>query len=416
MGIVKCVVKYLKSQFWFGGDLKLIYMINFYKIGVQFEIALKGRKLLIDERELGEGRLEIYLEKAMCGLRNNMSAILNCRYLSVFEDFCILYHEIADPQMNLSSGHHKKSPTYSFSGGRLSLVALLFLVFLRGKKQRQMLQLRSGSLPEAVALVWLSEGACLSSFVFPSPFPLPWPGKAVYLIPSQCLSLLPCCSLEKEWAHHRNLLLFVPSLWLTFFPPFILTTIPDTLSSNNHSPQPPLVMIPVFTAKDHSRCCCFPFSRSGHFSWRRLPGSSFEGTRMQNRAQLLWPRLTSSSLPSTCTTLVGGCCGLQHGLEDFQPPISASHGGRFLTLLKSHLKNNLMLIHFTFLQKFIVPVRCELRWSRNWGIWDLFMLRLLCRWCDWRSLDSDLPDYFFLKVVKDVYFCYVLVWVCVVLF
>lgn len=44
------------------------------------------------------------------------------------------------------------------------------------------------------------------------------------------------------------------------------------------------------------------------------------------------------------------------------------------------------------------------------------MLRLLCRWCDWRSLDSDLPDYFFLKVVKDVYFCYVLVWVCVVLF
>lgn len=128
-------------------------MINFYKIGVQFEIALKGRKLLIDERELGEGRLEIYLEKATYGLRNNMSAILNCRYLSVFEDLCILYHEIADPQMNLSSGHHKKSPTYSFSGGRLSLVALLFLVFLRGKKQRQMLQLRSGSLPEAVALV-----------------------------------------------------------------------------------------------------------------------------------------------------------------------------------------------------------------------------------------------------------------------
>lgn len=146
----------------------------------------------------------------MCGFRNNMSAVLICRYLFLFEDSCILYNKITGSQMSLSSGQHKKSPEYSFSGGGLSLVALLSLVFLRGKKQRQMLQLRSGSLPEAVALVWLSEGACLSSSVFPSPFPLCWPGKAVYLIPSQCLSLLPCCSLEKEWAHHRNLLLLCP--------------------------------------------------------------------------------------------------------------------------------------------------------------------------------------------------------------
>lgn len=82
-----------------------------------------------------------------------MSAVLICRYLFLFEDSCIFYNKITGSQMSLSSGQHKKSPEYSFSGGRLSLVALLSLVFLRGKKQRQMLQLRSGSLPEAVALV-----------------------------------------------------------------------------------------------------------------------------------------------------------------------------------------------------------------------------------------------------------------------
>lgn len=107
-------------------------------------------------------------------------------------------------------GSTKSHPNTAFQVGGWVWWLCFPLSFWEGKKQRQMLQLRSGSLPEAVALVWLSEGACLSSSVFPSPFPLCWPGKAVYLIPSQCLSLLPCCSLEKEWAHHRNLLLLCP--------------------------------------------------------------------------------------------------------------------------------------------------------------------------------------------------------------
>lgn len=105
----------------------------------------------------------------------------------------------------------------------------------------------------------------------------------------------------------------------------------------------------------------------------------------------------------------------------FQPPISASCSGRFLTPLRSHLKNGLMLICFTFLQKFIVPVRCEQHWSRNWGIWDSFMLRLLsvfefCQWYDCRSLVSNCYLVIFLKDVFLVYFCFVLVLLCVVLF
>lgn len=91
----------------------------------------------------------------------------------------------------------------------------------RGKKQRQTLQLKSGSLPAAVALVWLSEGACLSSFFCSSlPFPpsLTWLGCiSDPILPSWCLSLLYCCSFGKEWAHCRNLLLSMLSSWLTFF-------------------------------------------------------------------------------------------------------------------------------------------------------------------------------------------------------
>jgi len=132
-----------------------------------------------------------------------------------------------------------------------------------GKKQRQMLQLKSGFLPAAVALVWLSEGACLSSFFCSSlPFlpSLTWLGCISDPIPVSSPLLLTwerTSSLQELAAFYAQLVInfFLPSFLLPF----------QTLSHNGHSPQTsPFVIpvIPVFTAEHCSGCRYFPHSIS----------------------------------------------------------------------------------------------------------------------------------------------------------
>lgn len=73
--------------------------------------------------------------------------------------------------------------------------------------------------------------ADLPSSVLPSPFLLHWPTQAAHLILSQGFSLLLGCSLEKEWAHCRNLLLSTLCSRLMVFSRLIFATISEACSS-----------------------------------------------------------------------------------------------------------------------------------------------------------------------------------------
>lgn len=142
------------------------------------------------------------------------------------------------------------------------------LGFLRGeKKQRQMLQLKFGSFLAAVALVWVTEGACLSSFFCSSlPFPpsLTWIGSISHSIPVS-FSVLLLLTWE-GMSSLQELPSFYAQLVINFFPPsfllpFFAIIFSDTVHSG-HSLCSPWFIIPVFIAKHHSGCCYCPYSIS----------------------------------------------------------------------------------------------------------------------------------------------------------